>query len=411
MVIEVNKKEYKTRLLVTASTYPRWSGDYEPSFVHNLCVQLTNQFDVLVLCPHSPGAKRVEMLDGVKIYRYRYAPENYQTLVAGGGMLSNLKENPLLLLLVPLMIISQAIALFRLSRSFRPDCIHAHWLLPQGLVVALLKVVGLVRSPLVVTSHGGDLFSLRNWLFRSLKRFVILQSDKITCASTAMVQPILELGATSDEITVAPMGADLSYLFTPDPKTVRAKSQLLFVGRLVEKKGLCYLLEALKIVMKEMPDLSLKVVGYGPEEQTLKDKVVELELGDHVIFAGAVPHDQLVDIYRKATLFVAPFVQARSGDQEGLGLVIVEALGCGCPVVVSDIPAAGDVVRDLSSAVIFRSADSASLAKALSNCLSDGTRLQREAQATVENIRSRFDWKNVGRNYSQILESTTQPRL
>src|SRR5690606_32660237 len=123
----------------------------------------------------------------------------------------------------------------------------------------------------------------------------------------------------------------------------RSPHELLFVGRLVEKKGLRHLLDAMPMVLASHPKVTLTVAGFGPELEDRKAQARQLGIAEKVQFLGAVAHDRLPDLYRRAAMLVTPFVPARSGDREGLGLVSVEALACGCPVVTTAIAA----VREL----------------------------------------------------------------
>jgi hypothetical protein len=143
----------RPKLLVLASTYPRWAGDHEPGFVHELACRLLDQFDVLVLTSHAPGASTHEWFDGVEVVRYRYAPRRWETLVYGGGIAMHLRHSPWKWLLVPGFIIGQAVAAAHIARRHRIALVHAHWLLPQGAVAWLLW--RLHRVPrYVITSHN-----------------------------------------------------------------------------------------------------------------------------------------------------------------------------------------------------------------------------------------------------------------
>ena len=106
----------RRRLLVLTSTYPRWPNDREPGFVHELCKRLTGDFDVTVLSPHASGAMVEEIMDGVSVRRYRYAPASWETLVNNGGIVTNLKRQPWKWLLVPGFLLVQAWAVWRLIR-------------------------------------------------------------------------------------------------------------------------------------------------------------------------------------------------------------------------------------------------------------------------------------------------------
>lgn len=386
----------KPRLLVLASTYPRWLGDPEPGFVHELSKRLTERFHVIVLCPHSPGAKPREMLDGVEVVRYRYAPERWETLVNDGGIVTNLKLHRWKLLLVPGFVLMQAWWAWRLCRREQVDVVHAHWLAPQGLIAAWLG------RPFLVTSHGADLYALRSGPLQALKRFVLRKAQAATVVSSSMRDAVALLGADIAKVSVVPMGVDMAGRFVPDSTEQRSRSNLLFVGRLVEKKGLRYLLKALPFVQRERSDVTLTIAGFGPDEVHLKAQVHDLGLQDVVRFMGAVPQKDLPDLYRRAALFVAPFVAAQSGDQEGLGLVLVEAIGCGCPVLAGDVPAVGDVVAE-NWRIDVR--DTRAFAARILQMLADATASMNQAQVVRERLLRSLSWEPVAARYAGLLQS------
>lgn len=383
-------------LLVLASTYPRWTGDPEPGFVHELSKRLADDFRVIVLGPHAPDAKPREMLEGVEVVRYRYAPERWETLVNDGGIVTNLKLQRWKLLLVPGFVLMQAWCAWRLCRREKVDVVHAHWLVPQGLIAA-----GLGR-PFLVTSHGADLYALRSGPMQALKRLVLRQAQAATVVSRAMRDAVAALGADVSKVSVVPMGVDMAGRFVPDAAVQRSRSELLFVGRLVEKKGLRYLLDALPAVLRERPDVTLSIAGFGPDEERLKAQVHELGLQDAVRFLGAVAQKDLPALYRRAALFVAPFVRAESGDQEGLGLVLVEAIGCGCPVLAGDVPAVSDVLAE-SWRIDVR--DTRALAARIVQMLADPTASMNQAQEARGRLVSHLGWDQVAARYAGLLQS------
>ena len=389
-------------LLVLASTYPRWAGDHEPGFVHELARRLTDRFRVIVLGPHAPGAKAREVLDGVEVIRYRYAPERLETLVNDGGIVTNLRRSKWKLLLVPGFVLAQAWRAWRLCRTGKVDVIHAHWLIPQGLIATVLQALPGPKLPFVATSHGADLYALKGGLMQALKRTVIGRASVVTVVSEAMRDRVAEISPDAIDARVQPMGVDLQQRFVPDPDTPRSENELLFVGRLVEKKGLRHLLDAMPVVIARCPDVRLRIAGFGPEEAALRHQTEALGLADHVEFLGPVPQAELPDLYRRATVFVAPFVEARSGDQEGLGLVLVEAAGCGCPVLAGDVPAVRDVLGDASSRVVDPRRPT-QLADAIVDLLVYPQRAHAQADALRENLIGRFDWQSVAAGYADVL--------
>lgn len=393
----------RPRLLVLASTYPRWPGDPEPGFVHELAKRLAGTFRVIVLGPHAPGAKPRETMDGVEVVRYRYAPAALETLVNDGGIVTNLKRSKWKLLLVPAFVLAQAWATWRIARRERIDVIHAHWLLPQGLVAALLQSLPGRKVPFVVTSHGADLYALRGRALAALKRFVLRRCAAATVVSSAMLESLRGIGAPTDKVSVLSMGVDLAHRFAPDPSTQRSERELLFVGRLVEKKGLRHLLDALPAVLRAHPDARLVVAGFGPEEAALKEQTRTLGLGHAVHFLGAVPQADLPSLYRRAALFVAPFVRAASGDEEGLGLVLVEAIGCGCPVVVGNVAAMGEVFGAELPAVAVDVRDAQALAARIVAALADPAAIHRSAEALRVVVAGRFGWERIADAYATLL--------
>ena len=397
----------KPRLLVLASTYPRWAGDHEPGFVHELARRLTDHFEVHVLAPHAPGARAAETLDGVIVKRFRYAPERLQTLVNDGGIIGNLRHHPWKWMLLPTFFLSQLAATARTLHYLRPAVVHGHWILPQGLTMALLSFR--FPQPFVLTSHGADLYALRGLGWRFLKRWVCARMTAITVVSRGMCDAIEALGVPAEKVSVKPMGVDLDQRFSADARVLRQPKQLLFVGRLVEKKGLRYLLEALPRVLEQHPEVTLVIAGFGPEEATLKALSAKLGIDDRVTFLGAVTQEALPALYRQAGLFVAPFTAAKSGDQEGLGLVLVEALGCGCPVLAGDVPAVRDVLPEQGQRV--PPADPVALAEAITALLSQSAeeRAERYRPLRLAN-RKRFGWQPVSEGYARLLHDARERR-
>lgn len=391
-------------LLVLASTYPRWRGDPEPGFVHELSRRLVTHFDVTVLCPAAPGALAEELMDGVRVVRYRYAPVPWQTLVNDGGMVANLRRNPAKLFLLPGFFLGQMLAAWRLLRQWRPAVVHAHWLIPQGLVLAVLSLVGVRVPPFLVTSHGADLFALRSAPFRVLKRFVARRAAALAVVSSAMLPALESLGIATEAVRVAPMGVDLASRFTVSEAVRRDPDQLLFVGRLVAKKGLRHLLEALPRIRAEHPTVRLDIVGFGPEDAALREQVLAAGLKPLVRFLGAIGQQELPAMYRRAAVFVAPFVAAADGDQEGLGLVLVEAAGCGCPIVAGDVPAVRDVVVSAEVGSVVPANNAAALASAVLVALQPAARSTEAVLARAAAVQG-FDWARRAQDYATLLGS------
>ena len=398
------------RILVLTSTFPRWAGDREPPFVFELCRRLAARHEVLVLAPHCPGAADEERFgEGLTARRFRYAPEALESLAYEGGILEKLRRARWRHALVPLFLLAEFLATRAAIRRQRPDVIHAHWMIPQGIVaLAARAAAGGGRTPLVCTSHGADLFALRGRLASRLKAWVLRSAAALTVVSVVMKTHALRLGADPGKVRVMPMGVDARERFFPDDSVARSAQEVLFVGRLVEKKGVVHLLRAFAVVKRSLPDARLTVIGAGPLQGELRSMAAELGVSADVTFTGAIANAELVHHYRRTAVLVVPSVVAEDGDQEGLGLVIAEALACECPVVASDLPAIGDVIQDGGTGLLAREGDPQDLAEKILSVLRDSGRARLLARRGRDMVLERLDWSSVARGYEQLLSRASR---
>lgn len=399
----------RTRVLVLASTFPRWHGDSEPPFVYNLCRGLQDAFDLTVLVPHAPGAARSERMDGLAVYRFRYFwPERWQRL-AYGGILPNLKRNRWLWAQVPFFLAAELVAAVRLIRRDQIDVIHAHWVLPQGLVAAIAGAA--THRPVVVTAHGGDVYGLRGKLQGALKRWILARTARVTAVSQDLARAITELTAAHPvNVDVVSMGVDTT-CFRALPASAATAADLgtrrpliLFVGRLAEKKGLRYLLDAMPAVLARHPDATLAVVGDGPLRDSLALQARDLGLEHAVRFLGARAPDQLPRFYSAASVFAGPSIVAHGGDTESFGLVFAEAMACGCPVVASDVGGISDLVQHEVTGLLVPQRDPAALAAAICRVLDDAPLRRRLKRNALAHIRRDFTQAAIAGRYGAILQ-------
>ncbi|NDY41896.1 glycosyltransferase family 4 protein [Dissulfurirhabdus thermomarina] len=394
------------RLVVLTSTFPRWRGDTDPPFVHELSKRLTSAFEVHVIAPRYPGAKAEEVMDGMHVHRFRYFLGPLERLAGATGILPTLRKNPLYAVLVPFFVAGEFLALYRLVRRLRPAAIHAHWLIPQGWVAAWVS--RLLEVPVLVTVHGGDVFGLRMRPAMAAKRMAVRRAAAVTAVSRAAGAAVTELWPAASP-AVVPMGVSAARFDGSGGGGVRERfgirgPLLLFVGRLSEKKGVRYLLQAMPAVLDRFPDVRLLIVGGGEEEQALKELSASLGLADRVIFAGPLPNPELPPFYAAADIFVGPSIRARGGDTEGFGLTFVEAGLSGCILVGSDVGGIGDIIREGETGFLVPEKDPEALAARLVSLLEDRRGWGRIAARTRRELATRFDWGVVAARYADILQ-------
>lgn len=386
----------RPRLLVVASTFPASAGDGTPAFVRDLAIEEAEAFDVLVLVPRVPGAAAREADGPLRVRRYAYFPQRWEAL-AHGAILENLRARRSLWLQVPTLFAAQWLATRRALREFRPDAVHVHWIVPQGIVVRSLAG----RVPMLVTTLGGDLYALDGGIMRRVKRWVLRRAAGVTVMNQDMAARVVDLGAEPARVSVEPMGADLAA--TSVARVDRAPGdalRLLLVGRLVEKKGVAVLLDALRSVPEGW---ELTVVGDGPLRAQLEAQAA----GMPVRFVGQQGRAALADHYARADVVVAPSVIASNGDQDGLPVALLEAMLAGCAVVVSDLPGLADVAVD-GAAEVVPTGDAEALADVIAQLVADESRVRRLAAAAPV-AAARFAMPAVGARYRERLLALVRP--
>jgi glycosyltransferase involved in cell wall biosynthesis len=399
----------RKRVLVLASTFPRWQGDTEPPFVHNLCRSLQDGFEITVLAPHALGAMRAERMDGLDIHRFRYMwPERLQKL-AYGGILPNLKRNRWLWLQTPSFFLMELIWTLRLIRSHRIDVIHAHWLLPQGLIAAVAGAI--TRKPVVVTAHGGDVYGLRGRLAATAKRWALRRVTRVTAVSRDLARAIDVLSKNEvTDVDVVSMGVDTEHFRARrDARSLRKQlgidgPMILFVGRLAEKKGVRYLLEAMPSVLSDRPDATLVIVGDGPLRGELSLQARDLGISESVRFLGARSPAELPRFYSAADVFVGPSIVAENGDTESFGLVFAEAMSCGCPVVASDVGGISDLVVPGKTGLLVPQRNAQEIAEAIARVLSEPGLRERLRRGGLRHVSGNVAQSVIAQRYRAILQ-------
>ena len=397
----------KKKLLVTTSTFPRWENDTDPPFVYELSRRLANSFDITVLAPNYPGALTREEMSGIQVHRFRYFFKKLELLAGSEGILPTLRKNIFFNLLVPFFLLGEFWALVKLTKKIKPDIIHAHWILPQGFIAALAKKI--TGVPFVVTTHGGDIYGLQGRFATTLKRYALHKAAHVTVVSKDIQQTIKKKFGENILTEVISMGVD-SQLFNPDKKDDQLRRKygitgpfLLFVGRLTEKKGVRYLIEAMVSVLKNFPETKLMLIGTGELHQELSRLVVSLGLQENVIFTGAIPNNELPKYFATADIFIGPSIQAEGGDTEGFGLTFVEAGMSGCFVVASDVGGISDIIEDGKTGFLVREKDPDAIADTLCNILKQIDTLSYIKTAARQKMIAQFDWQVITDRYKKVL--------
>lgn len=381
----------QVKVLYVASAYNRHPDDViTPWLVETIRRLREAGVEVEVLAPSYRGLRGGPM-DGVMVHRFRYAPRRIEDLTHDQTAPDRVRERPWYLGLVPGYVLSGMVAAARLARRRGFDLVHVHWPIPHALIGLAAKWAAGI--PMVSTFHGVEL----TWTRRQLPfllpflRYVIRTSDAVTANSSYTARMIQDV--YDRPVERIPFGATISARELPravDTGTDRP-FELLFAGRLVERKGVHYLLEAMAKVRASRP-VRLRVVGDGPMRGALEAQAASLGLGDRVRFDGFVSNEELAERFARCDAFVLPAIVDSKGDTEGLGVVLVEALSYGKPAIASAAGGIVDLVLDDETGVLVPPGDVDALARAIADLADDPERARRLGAGGLAHVEREFSW-------------------
>ena len=408
-----SKPSEKIRVLVIATTFPRWEDDQEPRFVYNLCQNLPKEVDIHVLAPHAPNAKEQETWGEIKITRFPYFyPKYLQKLCYDGGIIPKLKSSWLARVQLPFFLFFLFIRLIKMTANNRFDLIHCHWLIPQGFFCALIKFFR--GTPYLLTAHGGDVYSFKGIpVIPNLIKFALKRSTFCTVNSQATRNQVLKFSKNSS-IKVVPMGVDLKE-FHPGNYNEKFKASfgeknllLLGVGRLADKKGFKYLIEAMPLILQEIPSAKLVIIGFGPQKARLENQIQQLELASSISLIGGKTGKELQDWFASADIFIGPSIITADGDTEGQGVVFLEAMASGTAVIASDVGGIKDAVRDNISGLLVPEKNPQAIAEKVLTLAKNNQLKEKLIQNALELVRSDYSGEQLSQKfltlYTQCLE-------
>jgi len=419
------------KALVIGSVYPRFPEDAEVPWLRTSIAHLKKAgVEIQVLAPSYKGLKSHD-IDGTHVNRFRYAPANWEILTHEEGAPSKMASKPWLQLLAIPYIINGFIQCLRICRKWKPDVIHAHWPFPHAYIA--LGAAKLFKIPLVLNFHGAELLLIRKkkWV-KPLLKFAIGQAQAIFANSSFTASKIKAIrnvnvewspyGTTLEKKNESNNSVILNEVNDPvtvSPHAVNGKFKILFVGRHIERKGICYLIEAAKYLPKDK--FEIRIVGVGDLTEQLKkqaeavgsessvqsnlachsgaegDRIHEVENFDPapIIFTGKLSPEDLANEYKTANVFVLPAIIDSKGDTEGLGVVLIEAMELGLPIVASNVGGIPDVVIDGESGILVPEKDPVALADAFKRLASDSSLVEKLLAGARKRIDECFTWDGI----------------
>lgn len=394
------------KILVIASTFPRWKNDVTPAFVYELSNRLAKKDrKIIVLAPHAPNASKNEKFGNLEVHRFQYfIPSKMQKIAYGAGVIPNIRGSFLAKLQLPFFLLSECISAARLIKKYKPDILHAHWLIPQGVLAAILKRTH--KLPFIVTAHGSDLFPLKSRVFKYFQRIVLNACYACTVNSIATKNEIaIRFPEFSSKLKVIPMGVDTRFFV---PKNIKSKYKqysnkkiILFVGRLNEQKGIQYLIKSIPIVKKEFSNAQLLIIGEGDYKAEMKKLAISLGISNSVEFLGGMHHSRIVDYYNLADVLVLPSITSKIGV-EGQGLVLLEAMACGTCVIGTPTGGIKSIIKNNENGLLVREKDESNLARNIIKVLFDDKLKQKLSKNGIKFVREKYSWYMVTKKFNEL---------
>jgi glycosyltransferase involved in cell wall biosynthesis len=337
------------------------------------------------------GSRRV---DGIEV------PSERSYFISDGSRLGRCRE----ILFKVLGVVPSS--MHEMLKRLQPVLVHAHFG-PDGVMAQTFARS--LHLPLIVTFHGYDATTKDHFAKRSFflhrnyirkRKYLLKNCSQVIAVSEFIKGKLLELGVPEEKIVVHYIGIDTNK-FEPVPQ-IHREPIVLFVGRLVEKKGCTYLIQAMKDVQASFPDAELVVIGDGPLRRQLEgeaDKSLR-----KFRFLGVKPHHVVKEWMNRAKVFSVPSIAAESGDAEGFGLVFAEAQAMGVPVVSFQSGGIPEAVSHGETGFLVPEKDWEGLAEYINLLFNDDVLRKRMSDAARARVTAKFDLKRQNEILEQIYK-------
>ncbi len=408
----MNARAARQTVVMVTSSYPRFPGDSIATFMEPIATAVAARgHEVHVVAPWHPRWRREASEGGVHFHLFRYAPlPGLNVFGYAAALRADVRLRVSAIAVAPLALVAGARRTRHVARDTRATIVHAHWVIPGGVIGA--AAAG--RRPLVVSLHGSDVYvAERHFLARQAARAAFRRAAWVTACSEDLRIRAIALGARADRTSVVPYGVD-SERFKPDARA-RAEGRaalgiaddvpLVFAfGRLARKKGFEYLIDAAALVRRDHPSLRVVLAGEGDLDGPLRARAAAAGVADCVQFMGVVAHDMTPRLLAAADVGVAPSIHDEAGNVDGLPNTVLEIMASGTPLVATPVGGIGAVAVDGQTARLVPERDAAALAVAISGLLrqpSLGTAIGRQAREVV--CRD-YSWARVAERFETIYE-------
>jgi colanic acid/amylovoran biosynthesis glycosyltransferase len=295
--------------------------------------------------------------------------------------------------------------------GFGAVLIHAHFLVDAATALHFSKGLNI---PLIVSVHGYDATVSDEHLLRMgraervylrRRKMIMNGATHFLCVSNFLRTQLLKKGFPEEKLSVHYTGVDTVF-FSPDSAVERSRN-VLFVGRLVKKKGCEQLIRAMALVQKRVPEATLTIIGDGPLRPQLQ--LLASSLLRSCLFLGSQPRDVVRKWMNASMVFSVPSVVATSGDAEGFGMVFAEAQSMGLPVASFSTGGIPEAVAHGETGLLATEGDHRELADNIAALLTDAGLWNHMSSKARERVQTQFDLKKQTIRLEQIYSRFVDP--
>jgi glycosyltransferase involved in cell wall biosynthesis len=390
--------------------YPRWRSDFANVYLHRFAKSLANEgIEVHVVAPHAKGLKKEEVMDCVLIHRFQYLyPSELQTLAYFPGIPEKIKTASGKLQ-IPFFSLGMAEKLFDIIKKYDIDIVNAHWAIPPGFIATLTKK--LHGRPVLITLYGAELWpcvkkgsKIMKWMIS----YALNKAERVVAISDATRNAAVAISGRKD-IEIIPDGIDIER-FNPkiDGEEIRKRHGingfLIFSsGRMVERKGFKYLIEAMPFILSEFQNTKLIIGGDGPEKKNLEELAEKLKIKDKVILPGFIPEEDFPKYMKAADVFVLPSIVDSRGDTEGSATILLEAMACETPVVGTKVGGIPNAIKDNVVGFLVEQKNSRQLADKIIMLLGDKRLREKLGKIGRKYVEEEFRINKIAEKYIETF--------
>jgi glycosyltransferase involved in cell wall biosynthesis len=333
---------------------------------------------VTVLTRRLKGASDYELLDDVPVHRV-------------------IRTVPVPFLWGVCFVVSVFNFLYRKRKEH--TIIHCHILQEFQTVVALLFKGMFGKKVIVKMSSSGetsDIKLLKRSLMGRLFFPVVQKVDAVVSVCKQATRELINEGFSEERIAQIPNGVDIHKFVQHTPRKGRERPVITFVGRLDRYKGVNFLLEAFQRVLTQNSKTRLLIVGAGPDETLLKEKAVELNIQENVLFLGK--REDILSLLSNSDIFVLPTLS------EGMSNVLLEAMSCGLPVVTTSVGGNCDLISNRHNGILVPPKDSDALSEALIEILQNAELSQQLGNEARRTVQENFSLESIADSYLALYK-------